>query len=108
MSDVTIPADVARRMADHFRNVEVERRRDGYQGPATLASEWADLLDPRPVSLRDEVADALAHLNVGRREAWVRDADAVLAVVRRRIEALPFDATAADVLLDVFGEAAGE
>ena len=89
MSDVTLPADEARTLAEFLRNT------DGVTpGVTAMCARWADLLDPRPVSLRDEVAAAL----LNEPQAWPRGddaflsrlyADTALAVVRRRIEALP-------------------
>ncbi len=102
MSDVTIPADVARDMAATFRALTEGRN---VKTSAGLRG-WADLLDPRPVSLRDEVAEKVRDRRVALANGQSRPgalplmgatyvsigdgllADAVLAVVRRRIEAL--------------------
>lgn len=96
MSDeVTIPRETARRMAAWMR-----------QRNYSAAGEWADLLDPPPLSLRDEVAVVYRDEVIGvSRDSWdevadhakvqaYRFADAVLAVVRKhyreRAEGLVF------------------
>ena len=90
MSDVTIPADVARRIAAVLRT-----HVDTVPTGSAAATQWgalADLLDPPPRSLRDEVAEAIAgsYRNDGAwKIKWQEHADAVLAVVRRHVEALP-------------------
>ncbi len=81
MSDVTIPADAAKAQATVLRGAARTL------GDKPLAAELlaaADLFDPRPVSLRDECIEVAAT-----RIGVERTVDAVLAVVRRRIEALP-------------------
>jgi hypothetical protein len=85
VSDVTLPAADAKALAMALRNMNENH----YYGPVLTimgrpVSEWVELLDPRPASLRDECIAALA-------EAWRGDddfheVDAVLAVVRRRVE----------------------
>jgi len=83
MTDVTIPADVAKRMADWMRHNAVS-----YNSRAGL-HEWADLLDPKPPTLRERVADAF--LTLGRRpEPTTAEeaADAVLTVVRDAVAAM--------------------
>ncbi len=80
MSDVTIPADVAKRMAEYLR------RGPGQNSPAGPFLGWADLLDPKPPTLRDEVAAALA--DCGITATYEHRAPLVLAVVKARIEAL--------------------
>jgi hypothetical protein len=71
-------------------------------------AEWADLLDPRPVSLRDECIAALNERVACCTQCEPPSADAVLAVVRRRIEALPDVAMSRDAyrrnVLALFGE----
>ena len=87
--DVTLAPGVARELATFLRT--------RFGQPEAVA--WADLLDPRPVSLRDEALDAY-------RRAPAHDfaeVDAVLAVVKARIEALPFAADVHDVLA-LFGD----
>jgi hypothetical protein len=83
--DVTLSADVAREMAQAWRAYAVG---DVIQTSAEV-NAWADLLDPRPVSLRDEVADRLlaAHEGMTPKNARLLT-DAVLAVVKARIEAI--------------------
>lgn len=80
--DVTIPADVAKSLALFLRE------------PSTVISTkdglaWADLLDPKPPTLREQVVAV-------QREAWYSDtstpeatADAVLAVVADWLAAQP-------------------
>jgi hypothetical protein len=90
VSDVTIPADVAKRLAGHLRGYaevgEVNLR-------AESAQQWAELLDPKPLSLREEAAQVvipatgLCEHTIGDSDAYAV-ADAVLAVVRDRIQAL--------------------
>lgn len=70
MTDVTIPADVAKDMATFFRGDNDGPDHDGFQ-------RWADLLDPKPPTLREKVAEAL-------RQPWRGPddtADRVLAVI---------------------------
>lgn len=86
MSDVTIPADVAKALADYHRT------RAEIVGTAHEA-EWhrakADLLDPKPPSLREQVAKAWCADYYGEYSRSAKDpvqehldaADAVLAVV---------------------------
>ena len=78
MPDVTLPADVAKQYADDLRKF----------GPQfTKAHALADLLDPRPASIREQVTNV-----IGRPEAFATDAahaDAVLAVVADWLAAQP-------------------
>lgn len=86
MTDVTIPREMAKDIANYLR---YQMGREGM--PMPLAG-YADLLDPPPPSLRDEVAEAIAgsYRNDGAwKIKWQEHADAVLAVVRRHVEALP-------------------
>lgn len=79
--DVTIPRETARRMAAWMR-----------QRNYSAAGEWADLLDPPQPSLRDEVAKAIALDTAGYSRPEPSDyslADAVLALVRKRVLRLP-------------------
>lgn len=73
MADVTIPVDVAKAHAEWLRRVHHHNHQ---------AATFADLLDPKPPTLRDAVVEA------GRARFSVfgyADADAVLAVVRERL-----------------------
>jgi hypothetical protein len=95
--DVTIPAETARDIAAYLRGRA--------PGLPSFGAGWVDLLDQKPVSLRDEVAAAAvsALVDAHRLPEWMqapalgRDmrplgalvAPAVLAVVKARIEALP-------------------
>jgi hypothetical protein len=87
MSDntVTIPADVAKRMADWMRHNAVS-----YNSRAGLR-DWADLLDPTPPTLRERVAEALRDFD-GELDPpdSLRAADYALAVVWVAIKALPY------------------
>jgi hypothetical protein len=85
-ADVTIPADVARDIAQMLRwYVRAAIVTDPYE-------EWADLLDPQK-PLREAVAWAMAEeASVGVPDTaalWEPYADAALAVVRDCIAALP-------------------
>ncbi len=82
MSDVTIPADVAREAAAVIRSLSLH--------PDDPARRLPDLLDPKPPTLRDEaIAEAkVAHRLPG--DCATNITDAVLAVVKARIEALPY------------------
>lgn len=83
-NSVIIPADVAKQMSAHFRNVEAQKIT---AGTSALAREWADLLDPQPPSLREQVRDALwatLYSSDTRSGPWPggdRAADAVLGVM---------------------------
>ena len=79
---VEIPADVAKGMAEHFRS---QARLSSVAAWANEADEWADLLDPKPPTLREQVrvAAMLADNGPGWRAVWN-----VLAVVRERVETL--------------------
>jgi len=68
----TIPADDARQIANILRQVNY--------------ASWADVLDPKPRSLRDEVVDAVSKHPTDDYAAT----DAALAVVKARIDALPY------------------
>ena len=89
MSDITIPAADAKRIAPALRHESKGRHRDHIGCPSCEAM-WraADLLDPPPApSLRDEVAAAMSE-SWAERDGWEAAADAVLAVVRRHIEGM--------------------
>ena len=83
MPDVTIPADVAKQYADDLRKF----------GPQfTKAHALADLLDPRPATLREQVLRALDRLSFGPDDdnPWgLLHADAVLSVVADWLAAQP-------------------
>jgi hypothetical protein len=82
MSDtVTIPADEAKRIAAALRQYVA--------APGGDAERWADLLDPKPPTLRERVAVALAERNGDTSAEWLCEADDVLAVARDAIAALP-------------------
>jgi hypothetical protein len=94
MSDtVTIPADVAKRYASQLRGIlDYDAVEPGgltrFQRDDLVSV--ADLLDPKPQTLREQVAEVF--LTLGRRaEPTPRHevADAVLAVVRDAVAALP-------------------
>lgn len=102
--DVTIDRETAQRLAVLLR------------GEASTTKEerlrLADLLDPPPPSLRDEVELCLRDtVSQWQGEDFFPQTDAVLAVVRKRIEALPvgaggcWSAGCADVVLALFEEA---
>lgn len=86
-NSVIIPADVAKEIATHFRKVNA--------GPNSRNEKWADLLDPQPPSLREQVAKAWCAEVYGEYSGSARNpapehrdaADAVLAVVADRIAA---------------------
>ena len=77
MTDITIPADVAKQIANVLRGIRIAY--------PERCDEWADLLDQPAPSLRDEVAELLRGSSSGDR--WDM-ADDYLAVVRRHVEAL--------------------
>ena len=79
-ADVIIPADVAKDIAAHFRKVNA--------GPNSRNEKWADLLDPQPPSLREQVAHTMADSDV-LYDIDIRTADAVLAVVADWLAAQP-------------------
>ena len=82
MTDITIPADVAKQIANVLRGIRIAY--------PERCDEWADLLDQPAPSLRDEVAEIVRIKNSGHSNAFYdARADAVLAVVRRHVAALP-------------------
>lgn len=86
---VEIPADVAKAIADDLRRITAPSNDE-----ARLSRKaWADLLDPKPPSLREQVALALAEYVPGR--TWDEHADAVLAVVADWLAAQPLTGLAA-------------
>ena len=88
MSDITIPAADAKRIAQALRHESKGGHRDHIGCPSCEAM-WraADLLDPPPApSLRDEVAAAIAFRT---NDLYDDAASAVLAVVRRHVEGMP-------------------
>lgn len=102
MTDVTIPADVAKQMADWLRN-EVKATPSGY------SRAWLDLLDPKPPTLREKVADALApfYTATPAREHERSAADAVLAVFRAALADLkrPATVTTLDAAIEYIDDA---
>lgn len=80
--DVTIPCEMAADIAKALRNVAESWKPLGRSLAVERLSEWADLLDPPPPSLRDEVASVLVRADWS--EALCHT-DAVLAVVRKRV-----------------------
>lgn len=80
---VEIPDDVAKAIADDLRRITAPSNDE-----ARLSRKaWADLLDPKPPSLREQVALALAEYVPGR--TWDEHAYAVLAVVADWLAAQP-------------------
>lgn len=87
---VEIPDDVAKRLAAHLRH------EDGYVSVAD-ANRWADLLDPKPPTLREQVAKEVATIVRASMPSLTHDApewdaeqaDAVLAVVADWLAAQP-------------------
>jgi hypothetical protein len=78
---VTIPAEVAKRMARWFRSTAEAIEDEDY-----LA--WADLLDPKPPTLRERVADAIDEACGCNIESHrTARAAAALAVVREAVAA---------------------
>ena len=99
MNDVTIPADEAKRTADGARAMSANLRSVGQTSRADFLDNVADLLDPRPPSLREQVAEKLRNTSVGHR--WDM-ADDVLAVVADWLAAQPavdWDGTERDIPL---------
>lgn len=83
-NSVIIPADVAKDIAAHFRKVNA--------GPNSRNEKWADLLDPQPPSLREQVAEVVrAHFGFTSDSLsnYYPSADAVLAVVADWLAAQP-------------------
>jgi hypothetical protein len=87
--DVTIPAETARDIAAYLRGRA--------PGLPSFGAGWVDLLDPRPVSLREACVNAMHDVEPDADRAVV---DAVLAVVKARIEALPTRAMTPMLLRD--------
>jgi hypothetical protein len=92
MMVVEIPADVAKSWAEADRLLAADlASQGGYPATVSALLRRADLLDPKPPTLRDAVAQAVYDSSVptvDRPEALLV-ADAVLAVVKARIEAVP-------------------
>jgi hypothetical protein len=90
--DVTIPADVARDMAAAWRNL-----RGGPTLDDLTLTHWADLLDPKPLTLREKVAKAWCAEVYGESSGSALNpsddqldaADAVLAVIADEMERRP-------------------
>lgn len=80
MTDVSIPADVAKAMATFFRGDDDGPDHDGF-------GRWADLLDPKPPTLRQAVSDFLSAYGAGGPVA-----DAVLAVIADEMAKRPLTA----------------
>jgi len=78
---VTIPADVAKQMARYFRT--------GGEARTTNRDAWADLLDPKPPTLREQVAVAMDYCWENTGATRQQDADSVLAVVADWLAAQP-------------------
>lgn len=85
MTDVTIPADVAKRIA-----LVVRQARDvGLLKLGDDVDRWADLLDPKPPTLREKVAEAMrAEVETDDLRSWEQSADAVLAVIADEADVL--------------------
>ena len=86
MTDITIPADVAKQIANVLRGIRIAY--------PERCDEWADLLDQPAPSLRDEVVKAMQNIlgyadEHGLAPMAAEDAtDGLLAVVRRHIEGM--------------------
>ena len=88
-NSVIIPADVAKEIATHFRKVNA--------GPNSRNEKWADLIDPKPPTLREQVAKAWCADYYGEDSGSAKNpapdqldaADAVLAVVADWLAAQP-------------------
>lgn len=96
MTDVTIPADVAKRIAHDYRALIRDREERGMV--VAQRREWADLLDPEPPTLREQVAQAWCAEFYGETSPSIGQgaADAVLTVVADWLAAQPVhDGTAA-------------
>ena len=87
MTDITIPADVAKQIANVLRGIRIAY--------PERCDEWADLLDQPAPSLRDEVVKAMQNIlgyadEHGLAPMAAEDAtDGLLAVVRRHVEGMP-------------------
>jgi len=81
VNDVTIPADLAKAYAVWLRRIAV----DGQDDHRTLA----DLLDPKPPTLREQVAVAMDYCWENTGATRQQDADSVLAVVADWLAAQP-------------------
>lgn len=82
--DVTIPREDARKWAGALRAAFAQL---GGNAPLVLIG-LADLLDPPPVSLRDEVAEIVRTKNSGHRGSYYDEqANVILAVVRKHVAA---------------------
>jgi hypothetical protein len=90
---VEIPDDVAKHMAAYFRKIDV----NGQHPDSLPGDRWADLLDPKPPTLREKVAEAIDAATLARApHGYVmatveRDAiaDAVLAAISDWLAAQP-------------------
>ena len=77
----TIPEDTAKAIAEYLRRTA---EGVGPMNPMSLRHHWINLLDPRPVPLREAVALTLAtHHNDWK---WAEYSAAVIAVIRERVE----------------------
>ena len=82
-SDVTIPQDVAKQIAERLRGINGNR-------PTSTDREIADLLDPPSPSLRNQVAKAIyPDYKDPRLPHQIHLADTVLAVVANWLAAQP-------------------
>lgn len=94
-----IPDDVAKQMAAAWL---AYAEGDVIQTGSEVRA-WADLLDPQPPSLREQVADVLRGTNDSR--TYAQDADDVLAVVADWLDAYDLAADGkGDVYLGELGE----
>lgn len=89
---VEIPDDVAKRIAIQARAIETNLRSEQQTSRADFLASVADLLDPQPPTLREQVARAVCadgwdtcHI----KDFHEQDADAVLAVVADWLAAQP-------------------
>ena len=79
MVDLTIPADVAKQIA------EFQRSTDGHPDDNAAAECWADLLDPQPPTLREQVYDVL----ISEPRGALERTDAVLTIMADWLAAQP-------------------
>lgn len=81
--NVSIPADVAKAVSAFIRSIPGD-----VLVPRADRDRWADLLDPRPLSLYDEVCAEC--IESGMPAGWAEIAAMIApAVVKARIDALP-------------------
>lgn len=89
---ISIPADVARMMADYFREIV-----NGTHPNSNPGEGWADLLDPQPPTLREQTIKVIEEYLFGRVSAGG------IAALAERLNALHADWLAAQPLVEVPG-----